>query len=225
VEGTRIVLIRHGESRAQELGILGGHTGCQGLSDTGRQQVELLRDRLSASGELAEASALYASVMPRAVETAEILAPALGALEVRPECDFCEGHPGEADGLTWAELAERFPVDDATWDGNLRRAPGWETWRELGDRVVRALSMLVDRHGGETVVVACHGGVVVHAMYHFLGLDLGGGSRAWIAPDNTSLTEFRFAPNPWEKSTLPVQLVRYNDHAHLGALVRQPHSI
>ncbi len=225
MEGTRIVLIRHGESRAQELGILGGHTGCQGLSDTGRQQVELLRDRLSASGELSEASALYASVMPRAVETAEILAPVLGALEVRPECDFCEGHPGEADGLTWAELAERFPIDDVTWDGNLRRAPGWETWRELGDRVARALSMLVDRHGGETVVVACHGGVVVHAMYHFLGLDLGGGSRAWIAPDNASLTEFRFAPNPWEKSTLPVQLVRYNDHAHLGALVRQPHSI
>src|SRR5688572_9963246 len=33
VEGTRIILIRHGESRAQELGILGGHEGCQGLSD------------------------------------------------------------------------------------------------------------------------------------------------------------------------------------------------
>ena len=50
-------------------------------------------------------------------------------------------------------------------------------------------------------------------------------TRAWIAPDNSSLTELRFAPNPYEKSTLPVQLVRYNDHAHLGALVRQPHSI
>ena len=54
----------------------------------------------------------------------------------------------------------------------------------------------------------------------------GSGDRAWIAPDNTSLTEFRFAPNPYEnKATLPVQLVRYNDHAHLGALERQPHSI
>ena len=54
----------------------------------------------------------------------------------------------------------------------------------------------------------------------------GGNNRAWIAPDNTSLTEFRFAPNPYEnKATLPVQLVRYNDHAHLGALERKPHSI
>jgi probable phosphoglycerate mutase len=219
------VLVRHGESRAQELGILGGHNGCTGLSDLGRAQVELLRDRLLESGELADASVLYSSVMPRAAETASIIAPALGDLEVRQECDFCEGHPGEADGLTWAELADRYPVDDATWDGNLRRAPGWETWSELGQRVSGALGMLVERHAGETVVVACHGGVVVHAMYHFLGLDLGGGNRAWIAPDNSSITEFRFAPNPWEKSTLPVHLVRYNDHAHLGALERQPHSI
>ncbi len=224
-EGTRIVLVRHGESRAQELGILGGHTGCQGLSDAGRHQVELLRDRLVATGELTDASALYSSVMPRAIETAQLIAPALGALEVRQECDFCEGHPGEADGLTWAELAERYPVDDAVWDGNVRRAPGWETWTELGERVTRALGTLVDRHPGETIVVACHGGVVVHAVYHFLGLDLGGGNRAWIAPDNSSLTEFRFAPNPWSKATMPVHLVRYNDHAHLGAVDRKAHSI
>jgi probable phosphoglycerate mutase len=223
-EGTRIILVRHGESRAQELGFLGGHDGCKGLSDTGRQQVEQLRDRLASTGELADASALYSSVMPRAVETAEIIAPALGGLDVEQECDFCEGHPGEADGLTWAELDERYPVDGG-WNGNVRRAPGWETWSELGDRVARALGMLVERHAGSTVVVACHGGVVVHAVYHYLGLDLGGGNRAWIAPDNTSLTEFRFAPNPWSKSTLPVHLVRYNDHAHLGALDRAAHSI
>jgi len=225
MEGTRIVLVRHGESRAQELGILGGHTGCTGLSDLGRSQVSLLRDRLASSGELAEASTLYASLMPRAIETAEILAPALGRLEVRSECDFCEGHPGEADGLTWAELDERFPVGSG-WDGNTRRAPGWETWLEMGDRVARALESLVERHPGETVVVACHGGVVAHSMFHYLGLDLGGGgTRAWIAPDNASLTEWRFARNPYEKSTLPLQLVRYNDHAHLGALDRRAHSI
>jgi broad specificity phosphatase PhoE len=224
MEGTRIVLIRHGESRAQELGILGGHNGCTGLSDLGREQIALLRDRLASSGELAGASALYSSLMPRAIETAEILAPALGGLEVRRECDFCEGHPGEADGLTWAELDQRYPVEPG-WNGNTKRAPGWETWFEMGDRIVGALASLVERHPGETVVVACHGGVVVHSMFHYLGLDLNGGDRAWFAPDNSSFTEFLFAKNPFVKSTLPVQLVRYNDHAHLGALVRQPHSI
>lgn len=225
MEGTRIVLVRHGESRAQELGILGGHAGCTGLSDTGRSQVTRLRDRLLDTGELTEASALYASVMPRAIETAEMLSPALGGLEVRPECHFCEGHPGDADGLSWQELDERFPAG-SDWNAGSRRAPGWETWLEMGDRVAGALESLVERHAGETVVVACHGGVVVHAMLHYMGLEAAGGdARAWIAPDNSSLTEWRFAPNPYLKSTLPVQLVRYNDHAHLGAVVRQRHSI
>lgn len=214
MDGTRIVLVRHGESRAQELGFLGGHDGCQGLSDEGRTQAALLRDRLRVSGELTDASALYASLMPRAIETAEIIAPALGGLEVRAECDFCEGHPGEADGMSWAELDERYPAD--SWDADTRRAPGWETWREMADRVTAGLTALVARHPGETVVVACHGGVIVHSMLHFLSLgNEVGAERAWMSADNTSLTEWRFAPNPYQKGTLPVELVRFNDFAHL----------
>lgn len=215
MDGTRIVLVRHGESRAQELGFLGGHDGCKGLSDRGREQATALRDRLQATGEIAGASALYASLMPRAVETAEIIAPALGGLEIRPECHFCEGHPGEADGLSWAELDERYPSDG--WTADTRRAPGWETWREMAARVSAGLAWLVDRHPGETIVVACHGGVVVHSMLHYLALDDATiGDRAWISPDNTSLTEWLFAPNPYRKGTLPVQLVRFNDTAHLA---------
>ncbi len=216
MEGTRIVLVRHGESRAQELGILGGHAGCTGLSDLGRQQIGRLRDRLASTGELAGASALYSSIMPRAIETAEIIAPAVGGLEVRSECDFCEGHPGDADGLSWDELAERYPSPDG-WDPDHSPAPGWETWREMGERVRTALDSLVERHPGETVVVACHGGVVVQSMVQWLGLEtVPDERRAWMAATNSSLTEWRFAPNPFQKGTLPVELVRYNDHAHLS---------
>jgi probable phosphoglycerate mutase len=209
-------LVRHGESRAQELGFLGGHDGCQGLSARGRDQAGALRERLTASGELADATALYASVMPRAVETAEIISSAFDGLELRSECGFCEGHPGEADGLTWGELDERYPSNG--WDADTRRAPGWETWREMAVRVAGALDSLVERHAGETVVVVCHGGVVVHSMLHFLSLDEASTpSRAWLSPDNTSITEWRFAPNPYQKGTLPVELVRFNDCGHLGA--------
>jgi probable phosphoglycerate mutase len=218
MEGTRIVLVRHGESRAQELGLVGGHDGCQGLSARGRRQVEALRDRLVATGELATASRLYSSVMPRAVETAGILAPALGDLEVRSECDFCEGHPGEADGLTWDELAERYSSPDG-WAPDHSPVAGWETWQEMAGRVQRALESLVERHPGETVVVACHGGVVVQAMVHWLDLqDVASARRAWMSPVNASLTEWRFAPNPYQRDTLPVELVRFNDHAHLAGV-------
>ena len=86
----------------------------------------------------------------------------------------------------------------------------------MGERVSGALEELVVRHPGETVVVACHGGVVVHSMLHFLHLDeLAASKRAWFDAMNTSLTEFRFGANPYMAHMRPVQLVRFNDAAHL----------
>ena len=72
-----MVLIRHGEAVCNVSGVCGGQLGCRGLTDRGRRQVEGLRDRLLETGELAGADVLYASVLPRAIETAELLAPAL----------------------------------------------------------------------------------------------------------------------------------------------------
>jgi probable phosphoglycerate mutase len=217
VDGTRIVLVRHGESMAQERRVVGGHVGCTGLSDLGRRQAAALAERLAATAELKPA-ALYSSIMPRAVETATIIAGALGGHEIVQECDFCEHHPGEGDGLSYEEFDRRWPVPPA-WDPELRRDPGGETWSEMAARVARGLDAVVARHPGETVVVACHGGVIVHSMVRWLRLGLDGATdRAWMNPVNTSLTEWRFGRNPFRSDGSPVELVRFNDHAHLVAL-------
>jgi hypothetical protein len=52
-------------------------------------------------------------------------------------------------------------------------------------------------------------------MFRWLDIAPGGGERAWINPVNTSLTEWRFGANPFAKGTMPLELVRFNDHAHL----------
>jgi broad specificity phosphatase PhoE len=218
MEGTRIVLVRHGESIAQERQIVGGHKGCEGLSELGRRQAQALHDRLKANGELRDVTALYASVMPRAIETAAIIAPALGDHDIVQECDFCEHHPGEGDGLSWSEFERLYPAPD-DWDPDLRRDPGGETWNEMHERVSRGLDAIIERHPGETVVVACHGGVIVQSMWRWMGIQPGGGERAWFSPANTSLTEWRFAPNPFNRRTMPLELVRFNDHSHLVTLV------
>ncbi|HLM63198.1 MAG TPA: histidine phosphatase family protein [Acidimicrobiales bacterium] len=219
MEGTRIVLVRHGESRAQELRIVGGHKGCQGLSDLGRRQVQALRDRWDAGLELDDDPVLYASVMPRAVETATILAPALGGPQIAQDCDLCEHHPGEGDGLPWDEFDERYPVPESGWDVHMRRDPGGETWHEMAERVKAGLDRLVERHPGRTVVVACHGGVIVQSMIRWFGLEPGGGrDRAWFSPVNASVTEWRYGPNPYGRRTAAWELVRFNDHAHLAGL-------
>src|SRR5690349_8355157 len=186
MEGTRIVLVRHGESRAQERRVVGGHAGCTGLSDLGRRQVGALADRLRATGELADTAALYASIMPRAIETAEIIADAVGTSDVVTECDFCEHHPGDGDGMTWVDFAAAYPEPEVGGP-DVRRCPGSETWSEMARRVARALDTVLARHPGETVDVACHGGVIVHSMFRWLGLSLtpdGEVPRAWISPAN-----------------------------------------
>lgn len=218
MEDTRIVLVRHGESLAQQRRVIGGHSGCKGLSDRGRAQVEALRDRLARSAELAGTTALYSSVMARAAETAEILAPALDGLDVRRDCVFCESHPGEGDGLDVDDYDRRWPFP-SEWTVDTRRDPGSESFGEMSERVRRALDALIERHRGETVMVACHGGVVVHSMLRWLDLDPAGlRSRAWLHPVNTSLTEWRIVPRrSWG---LPVELVRFNDHAHLTGELR-----
>jgi probable phosphoglycerate mutase len=195
--------------------VVGGHDGCRGLSDLGRRQVEALRDRLAATGEV-RADALVASVLPRAIETAEILAPAFGGLPVAQDCDVCEQHPGEADGLTWQEFEDRYRPEGWRFDPYEPLSPGGESVAEFNARVARTLLRLASEHEGRTVVVACHGGVVAASMIGFLGLPFHGGLTKLFS-DNTSLTEWLLDddgpghPPPW-------RLLRYNDAAHLAGV-------
>ena len=71
----RLILVRHGEAHAGFHGPIAGRTGCAGLTAHGRRQAEALRDHLERSGRLV-ADVLLASVLPRAIETAEIIASA-----------------------------------------------------------------------------------------------------------------------------------------------------
>ena len=103
----QLVLVRHGDAHAGFHGVVGGRTGCAGLTPLGRRQAEALRDHLATSGRV-QADALVSSVLPRAVETAQLIAPGLGIELGAQECDLCEVHTGEADGLTWTEYGTRY---------------------------------------------------------------------------------------------------------------------
>jgi broad specificity phosphatase PhoE len=206
----RVVLIRHGESACNVAGVVGGHAGCTGLSLEGKAQSGILSERLRSTGELKGATALYSSVLPRAVETAEAIASAVGTgkLEVTPTCDLCELHPGEADGLAWEEVVTRYGQPELFSNPSEPIAPGGESWQEFVERVRRTLCDLAARHPDELVVAACHGGVIEASMVSFL--PFGRQLQPMRLPTAyTSLTE-------WELDSTGWRLVRYNDVAHLG---------
>ena len=97
--GTRLVIVRHGEAVSNAEDIVAGHVGCTGLTERGRRQVAALAERLRRTGELEGAAALYSSVLRRAVETAEILRPALGEVALRGQAAPCaSGIPGRRTG-------------------------------------------------------------------------------------------------------------------------------
>jgi probable phosphoglycerate mutase len=217
---TRLVLIRHGEAVCNVSGVCGGPLGCNGLTELGRRQVEALRDRLQLTGELAGTDVLYASVLPRAIETAELVAPALvgtgpnGHPAPTPvpvpvtECGLCELHPGEADGLTWAQFSERFGALDWDADPGQPIAPGGESWTAFVNRVAGALDGIVADQAGRLVVVACHAGVVEASLLAKLPV-AGGleGARLQLRTQHASMTTWEIEAGHW-------RLLGYNDAAH-----------
>lgn len=209
---TRLVLIRHGESTATVRRIVGGPASCTGLSDLGRLQAEALAARLGRTHEITP-DLLVASSMPRAAETAKLIAPALGGLAVLTEDDLREHDPGpDFDGLAYADVVEK--IDPRRWhvDPYVAGFPGGETVAAFHFRAATAIHRLVADHAGRTAVVVCHGGVIDVALRSLLGLTMVGGFHLWTV--NTSLTELSRADEPEARWVLR----RYNDAAHLEGL-------
>jgi len=207
--GTRLVLVRHGEAECNARGLIGGPLGCSGLTDLGRAQAGALAERLVRTRELGDVTALYTSVLARAVQTAQLLAAGLPAgLTAVADCDLCELHPGEADGLTWQEFVDRHGVPDWAHDPTVPLAPGGESWSGFYQRCTDAFARLVAHHPGERVVLVVHGGVVEQAMKAVL--DVQPGDRLRLMTQNCSMTELEYDGDR-------VRLLRYNDCAPVPA--------
>jgi 2,3-bisphosphoglycerate-dependent phosphoglycerate mutase len=206
---TRLVIIRHGEAVSNVEDLIGGHEGCRGLTARGVAQCEALAERLRTTGELEGAAIVWTSVLPRAIESAAILAPAIGVDEIDQRCSLCEQHPGEADGISWAEFERRYErVSLPGSDPEIPLSPGGESWIEFLDRAAGGLLDVATQSPGALAVVISHGGVIASSMIRFLGIP-NNGSGVQLHAENTSITEWVWTGSRW-------RLVRFNDVAHLG---------
>lgn len=207
----RLILVRHGDAYAGFQGVIGGPRGCRGLTSLGRRQAEALRDHLAATSRV-RADFLLASVLPRAVETAEIVAPGLGLQLHRQECDLCEVHTGDADGLTWTEYGARYGSFEMEAEPDRVFAPGGESWATFHERVHQMFRRIAAEFLDQTVVAVCHAGVIMASMRVLFGIPHPG-TGARLRPVNTGLTEWEHDPaqDRWI-------LHSFNEHAHLLGL-------
>ena len=212
---SRLVFVRHGESQVFVDRIVGGLIACNGLSDLGRRQASALRERLPITHELDPVDLLVASTMPRARETAEIIAPSLGGLAVREDEAFCERHPGEADGMSYDDAIAKYGYDDFEDDPSVALSPGGETWIDFHERVTTAVNARRRRAPGP------HGRDRLPC-----GRDRRGDQRVARPPDGRWLRalhpEHRAQRARARPRTRPRserwRLLRYNDAAHLAGV-------
>lgn len=195
-----LIVVRHGESRGNYRGMIQG-TLDEPLTDTGLDQAEAVAERLAS----VPASTLYASPLARAFVTAERIAARLQTSVVTVK-ELQERHFGEAQGMTGAELNERWPARASHQHDWGSQVPGVEPLVELRRRAAHVLDELLERHEADTAIAVSHGGTITQMVAYALGLAEDVLPR--IRLGNTAVTVFEGIPGR------PV-ITMLNDRCHL----------
>ncbi|MFJ3834569.1 bifunctional RNase H/acid phosphatase [Streptomyces sp. NPDC054904] len=149
------VLLRHGETALTPQKRFSGSGGTDPeLSPAGRRQADAVAAALAARGTV---QAVVSSPLRRCRETAQAVADRLG-LPVTVEEGLRETDFGAWEGLTFAEVRERFPDDLQAWLDSPRAAPtgGGESFASVTRRVSATRDRLLAAHAGRTVLLVTH---------------------------------------------------------------------
>ena len=203
-----LIIVRHGETEWNATGRIQGHTDI-GLSEKGAEQARSLGLRLAGM----HIDVAYSSDLKRSSETARL---AMGGRDVvvNETAMLREYHKGEFEGLTLAEIKERFPDEYPKYlEKDLDYAPkGGESLRDVNVRMATIMNEIKSNHLDDTVLVVGHGGALRAAMVALLGLPLEGNWSFLFG--NCSLTIF---DTHADNAVLRV----FNDTSHLQGAVHQ----
>ncbi|MGW3410969.1 bifunctional RNase H/acid phosphatase [Streptomyces sp. NPDC000888] len=149
------VLLRHGETPLTPQKRFSGSGGSDpSLSDVGRDQAERAATALAARGTI---QAIVASPLTRTRQTAAAVAARLG-LDVTVEDGLRETDFGAWEGLTFAEVRDRYPDDLNTWLASPEAEPtgGGESFEATARRMAITRDKLIAAYAGRTVLLVTH---------------------------------------------------------------------
>ena len=166
-ETVRIFLVRHGATVLSAEDRFAGSTDVE-LSAEGREQARRLADRLA--GE--PLSAVYASPLGRAMETAAIVGRPHGLTPVARD-ELREIDHGRWERLRRVEVEHMFPEEYAAWEADpFTFAPaGGESGVAVMARALPALHDIVRRHAGGCALVVSHKATIRLVLSSVLGFD------------------------------------------------------
>jgi probable phosphoglycerate mutase len=180
-----VILVRHGETVWHTENRYAGGSDIA-LTERGHEQAQALADW----AEQADLTAVWASSLTRSQQTAQDSAARAGVpLGVDPrlrELDF-----GVAEGLTRAEIGQRFPDALAAFQADpvAHHFPGGEDPRAAGDRYLEFLTDLQEQHREGRVLVVGHSTAIRLALCRLLGLRMSDYRRVFPVLHNCALNE------------------------------------
>ena len=183
----------------------------QGLSDAPLSELGEAQARAVAAALAPDAPFhLYASPLSRAAQTARPIAGAYGASLTTID-DLREADVGELDGLTIAQVRERYPEFMRRWveDAGEATMPGGESLRGVRCRSWGAVRELAARHPDATIVAVTHNFVIQTVLSGALGVPLDNARRMRQEPGCITRLEF---------GASGVSLVSSNETWHLRGL-------
>jgi len=201
---TRIFLVRHGATDLSAEDKFAGASSDVPLSDDGRDQARRLAARLSD----AHIDAAYASPLGRAMETAHILVEP-HTIGVTPVDALREIDHGHWDGLSRAEVEQKFPGEYEAWDSDpfTFAPPAGETGLAVTARALPALLDVVRAYPDGHALIVSHKATIRLIVSSLLGFD----PRTYrdhldLSPASLTIIDF--------KDIMHARLTLYNDTAH-----------
>jgi broad specificity phosphatase PhoE len=208
---TRLFLVRHGATAATEEDRFSGSTGAE-LSAEGRWQAARLGERLSQQN----IAAVYSSPLPRAVDTARIIAGHCRLDPVTRDGLREIGH-GHWEGMKREDVERQFGPEYAMWEADpFTFAPaGGESGVAVLARALPVIREIVAAHHGSQVLVVSHKATLRLVLSSLLGFDPRGyRDRLDQSPACLNVVDFR--------DPVRVRLMLFNDTSHYADRPRVP---
>jgi broad specificity phosphatase PhoE len=166
---TEVVIVRHGETEYNKLGVFRGRLDVP-LNDRGREQAAWAAAALRSK----PLAAVFSSPLVRALDTAGAIAAAHGLTPIVDQA-FQNIDLGEWQGVEKARVEREEPDLWDLWmnDPDALRIPGGETLADVRERAYRRALELVWEYRGNRVAVVTHRSVAKLLGGALLGMEPG----------------------------------------------------
>lgn len=206
VPGTRLILVRHGETEANVNQLWHGALDAP-LTPRGEQQVAATAAYLARVHAQNPFHAFYVSPLPRARSTAAAITDAVGLVPLVKE-NLREFDLGDWEGRSFRELQEQEDLWGRWAQDPTFAPPNGESPVSFMQRAVGALESLACKHPGARILVVTHGGFISSVLSAWLG-ERPGDWRAFD-PHNCAISVVVRGDTGWLGEVV-------NDTSHLPA--------